>query len=93
MPLFDRNLVYPSDQTGPYVELEGKVLRIGEPISNSVSVQVETEHGIFTGYTAEGLGFPEVGYLARIRIYDSGGGWYPDDLVVGWRKGVVTDRL
>jgi len=89
-PLFDRNLVYPCDNIGPFMDLEGEVVKLGEPWEKynnftQVSVKVKTERGTFTGWY-EGPQPPEIGYRATIRLYDSGGGWYPDDIIVGWSK-------
>lgn len=89
MALFDPNLVYPCDSTGPYTELGGTIVSVGEPLhdddlDNSVAVKVETSEGAFTGYLTYSRMLPEVGYRAIIRLYRSGGGWYPDDRIVGW---------
>lgn len=84
MSLFDPNCVYPSDATGPYTELKGVVLEVGDPNSTgNVSVKVQTEKGVFTGYYWAKYP-PKVGYLTTIRIYNAGGGWYPDNRIIGW---------
>ena len=44
-------------------------------------MKVLTERGEAIGYTTHP---PKVGYRATIRLYNSGGGWYPDDRIVGW---------
>lgn len=84
--LFDPNLVYPSDEVGPHVDLEGIVIGVGvqfypEYSWDEVPVLVKTEYGNFTGYTSRP---PKAGYRATIRVYNSGGGWYPDDRIIGW---------
>jgi hypothetical protein len=85
--LFDyQKFVYPLDDIGPYVEFTGKVIEVDDKrnVNNEweeVKVSVQTERGIFSGYTPRP---PKVGYYARIRLYNSGGGWYPDDRIVGW---------
>jgi hypothetical protein len=83
-PLFDHALAYPQDGVGPYTELDGIVTRVGtqdEP-DDEVAVTVKTaDHGELTGYTPRP---PKVGYTARIRVYECGGGWYPDNRIMGW---------
>lgn len=83
--LFDHDLVYPSDNYGPYVELEGKVVLVSH---SRVDVEVEG-HGGMTGYSdfieARPETAPRPGYIATIRVYDAGGGWYPDNRIMGWR--------
>lgn len=84
--MFDRNFIYPQDHIGPYIELSGIVVKVGEYFGQEdVSVSVETDKGVFTGYHWF-KHLPSVGYEVRIRIYDAGGGWYPDNRIVGWRK-------
>ena len=82
MILFDYSLVYPRDECGCYIELDGYVTSIGEPLSDSFSVEVNTKLGTFTGYARNYFQIPNIGCRATIRIYDSGGGWYPDDRIV-----------
>lgn len=78
--LFDRNLVYPSDSIGPFTELLGVVTVVDE-----LEVTVRTpEHGEFTGFASQP---PKVGYIAWIRIYNAGGGWYPDNRITRWSSG------
>lgn len=94
--LFEPNLVYPSDREGGrFVELDGDIIEVGEPLFGSlvyVSVKVRTEKGDFGGF----YGFPpswlehlqtqgpKVGHRATIRVYDAGGGWYPDNKITSW---------
>lgn len=90
MPLFDPNLVYPQDRTGVYADLEGVVTAVGEPLGNDVLVTVETDRGVFLGWTYVPLDqdpVVKIGYLATIRVYDAGGGFYPDNRIVSWRHG------
>lgn len=85
MSLFDRTLVYPSDHIGPYVELDGTVTNVRSLIGEDEAlIDVQTIKGLFTGVSRPP--FPEVGYEARIRIYDAGGGFYPDNRVTGWSR-------
>jgi len=87
MSLFEPGLVYPSDSTGPYVDLEGEVVAVkGSALEDEDDyfARVRTPKGEF-----ECVGKkpgPERGYRARIRVYRSGGGWYPDDIVISWWK-------
>lgn len=83
-PLFDHRYVYPSDDVGPYVELKGTVIAVGDHLGDACSVKVETDKGTFTGYWNHPTTSPKVGYNASIRIYDAGGGWYPDNRITGW---------
>jgi hypothetical protein len=47
------------------------------------------EHGEHSGFIPRiGTGQPQVGHQARIRIYDAGGGWYPDNKIMSY--GVST---
>jgi hypothetical protein len=83
--LFDLEIVYPSDDVGPYIELNGIIAEIGEPLFDCVAIDVRTEYGILSGYTTHlPKSLPKVGWKAIIRLYNSGGGWYPDDKIVGW---------
>ena len=82
--LFDNTFVYPSDEKGTYIDLDGEVIRVGEPLSNDVGITVKTHLGTYTGYTYFKHA-PHVGCIATIRVYRSGGGWYPDNKIVGWR--------
>jgi hypothetical protein len=45
------------------------------------------EHGDHVGWlTKIGSFVPEVGHQARIRIYDAGGGYYPDNRITSCGK-------
>jgi len=86
--LFKPDAVYPSDHIGPFIELTGPII-IVEEILDYWKITIQTDKGIFTGYTDEGIILhrkfpPRIGYKAKIHIYNSGGGWYPDDRIVGW---------
>jgi len=86
MPLFDPTFVYPSDGYGSYLELEGEVILIGGThlSNNDLPIVVRTALGDFTGYIRYDHA-PEVGYTAIIRVYDAGGGHYPDNRITSWR--------
>ena len=77
--LFDPNKTYPQDDVGCYRELVGRV--VGHRAPDRVAV--ETPEGTFTGIWHRDP--PPVGSTATIRIYDSGGGFYPDNQIVGYR--------
>ena len=86
MSLFDDRLVYPSDGKGSYTELTGVVVGVREKSDpddrwEEVRVDVYTQEGTFSGYTPRP---PKVGYMATIRIYRIGGGWYPDNEIIRW---------
>jgi len=87
--LFDNNLAYPSDHHGGrFVEFEGEVVKV---LRSAVEVKVEG-HGIMTGYSDLLERRPDIaprpGDTARIRCYDGGGGFYPDDRIMGWSQKV-----
>jgi hypothetical protein len=87
MTLFDRNYVYPSDQWGGEFEERDGVIKSVRLIDDFYSIDVETQEGLITGYFPKLTGTPpEVGYMATIRIYRCGGGWYPDNRIVHWGK-------
>ena len=86
--LFDPNLVYPADEGGRFVDLIGTVIEVDNTHHDSfeweeIKVVVQTEQGTYEGYTPRP---PKVGYQATIRVYDAGGGWYPDNRIVGWSE-------
>lgn len=87
--LFERGLVYPRDHVGPYVELDGDVVEVGEPMGDSVKITVRAEYGRISGW-ADGpfLRVADGAKRARVRVYDSGGGFYPDNRVVSLNEGV-----
>lgn len=81
--LFDRSFVYPSDEIGPYIELYGIVESVGDTTGEDVSVTVSTDKGKFVGYYLSKHA-PPIGSRASIRVYDAGGGFYPDNKITGW---------
>ena len=84
-PLFDNRYVYSCDSVGEHRDLEGKVVYVDpDPIDECVAVDVDTEYGVIQGFTYTDTHLPKVGYTATIRVYNSRGGWYPDDRIVGW---------
>jgi hypothetical protein len=85
MPLlFNPHLVYPSDEFGPYLELVGQIVSVNSPLSGGeVGVKVKTERGQFTAYVCKHMSdFVGMAKWVRVRVYDSGGGWYPDNRVM-----------
>ena len=89
MPLFKQNIVYPTDSYGgEYVDLDGTIIDVGEPLlCEQYGVKVMTSEGAFDGFTHEmTMGFPpKIGHFATIRIYNAGGGWYPDNRIISWK--------
>ena len=81
------DLVYSMDEVGPHIDLVGTVIEVGDKHPDwdddweEIKVIVQTEQGIFYGWTPRP---PKVGYQATIRIYHVGGGWYPDNRIIGW---------
>lgn len=91
--LFEPGYVYPSDREGGcYLELEGDVIAVddidvGGSDLREVGVTVRTDKGEFRGFTQyprSSTFHPQVGHRARIRVYDIGGGWYPDHRITGF---------
>lgn len=90
--LFDPNLVYPSDaEGGRYLELEGTIVDVSAAIAYrgliTIPCVVRTDRGDFHGFARTPMGnrlLPEVGWFATIRVYDLGGGWYPDHRIVSY---------
>jgi len=82
--LFNPHLVYPSDEFGPYLELVGQVTSVNDPLSGGeVGVKVQTERGQFTAYVCKFMAEAvKMGKWVRVRVYDVGGGWYPDNRVM-----------
>lgn len=92
--LFSKDFVCPCDDTGPYTDLEGKVVWVAEPpskvLDEDFQVEVQTLEGTFSVWTLGSVAIrfpPKVGDNARIRVYRSGGGWYPDNRLMGWSRG------
>jgi len=90
LSLFKDDRAYPSDREGgTYVELDGVIIEVDDPIlSDSLLIRVNTEEGEFSGFAtflAHWTFKPLVGMFATIRIYDAGGGWYPDNKITSYR--------
>ena len=86
--LFDRNYAYPCDDVGPYVEIEGTLVS-----SKDGAAIVEVPgRGRYTVYNEAMLDRfkPDPGDRARIRVYDAGGGFYPDDKLVCLERSDVS---
>lgn len=66
-----------------YVDLEGIVINLGDPLGEEVPVSVKVNDVIYNGYTPRP---PKVGYKATIRVYSCGGGWYPDNKIISWES-------
>ncbi len=77
------------DEVGAGVDLEGTVLDVEEaldpddPVCKNYPVVVLTEHGDFHGFSPWPV---EPGDEVILRCYDAGGGWYPDDMVIGRKE-------
>ena len=89
--LFSKKIVYPvfSDCHGCYAELDGFVMSVADyETGGSVLVRVRTPQGDFSAecdlrLVGNGVRPSDV---VRVRVYDSGGGSYPDNRVVGWSR-------
>lgn len=93
---FDPRLVYPSDNVGGcYIDVPGRVVDVGFPLRPreeypvTVEVAEDEEHTGFTGYMGDFK--PQVGDHAVIRVYDAGGGWYPDNRVLSLARPAPAD--
>jgi hypothetical protein len=108
--LFDPKFVYPSDDVGAYMDLEGIVVgienRFGSPLEESknekaarevleekprtdgMEVKVQTrECGVLTAFFYRiSNSYPEVGFKAKIRVYESRPGFYPDPKLMSWGR-------
>lgn len=84
MPLFDPDYVYPSDlEGGRYMECVGPIVEVALALADHWKMTVRTEKGDHTGWLRKIDDFePKVGDFACIRIYDCGGGWYPDNKIM-----------
>jgi|SRR5579863_6449648 len=93
--LFDPKYALPCDEVGPFEDVVGIVTYVDDErlTHGEVQVKVMTEFGEFTGYTGGSTHVPKVGYAARMHIYQIGGGWYPDDRVVGWSSSGRTEDV
>ena len=84
MPLFNHNLVYACDEFGPYIELEGSITEVGELLGDgAIGVTVKTDRGQFRAYACKHMAsFAAEAKWACVRVYDAGGGWYPDNRIM-----------
>lgn len=82
--IFDNNLVYPLDNYGSYIELDGKIISIdtSNTYPGDSKITVKTDEGCFTGRWQHNI--PKIGYYARIRVYDSFGYCLIDNRIVSW---------
>lgn len=86
---FEPGVAYPCDAVGAYVEYEGTVTKVHDdhPEDDEVRIDVHVEgEGDFYGYWLMPKRAPKVGYLTTIRVYDMGGGFYPENSIRGWRS-------
>jgi hypothetical protein len=92
MMLFEPNTVYPNDSgvggMGEYIDVEGEIISVGPSLDDAVKVTISSKHGAVSGWAHGPTGsyfstHPMVGSRATIRVYRSGGGWYPDNRVIG----------
>lgn len=86
-------LIYPSDRTGRYQEFEGRISKsVDHRDLGFAHVTIEVEGiGELSGYWPipdnhrnDSRWVPPVGGTARIHVYDAGGGWYPDNEIMGF---------
>lgn len=89
--LFEDDVVYPMDDVGPYNEVQGLVVGVSEleTEGDCVKVTLDTEFGRQSGFwtvSPISRAHPVIGDTATLRVYRSGGGWYPDDRITGWRR-------
>lgn len=72
-----------------YTELEGEIVFIDCEFGQ---IDVEIDNKIYTGYcdwissATPKNRIPKIGWKAKIRIYKIGGGFYPDNRVLGWSR-------
>lgn len=92
--LFKRGVTYPSDEVGRYVELDGIVVKVDH---ERVDVDVPGR-GFISGYfDPESPRFwsfsfrPRAGHRATVRVYDAGGGFYPDNTITSCRCTACSD--
>lgn len=94
---FDPKVVYPSDDHGQYVELPGRIVYAGSQIRVhdydqfpvTLDVGDDDEYSGFTGHM--GSVVPKIGDPAVIRVYNAGGGWYPDNVVTMLARSASPD--
>ena len=90
--LFEPGFVYPCDGIGEYEDLTGEIVGVDEfdDDDDCVAVKVKIEGiegcGVITGFwrLPSTRSAPKLGHYAKIKVYRSGGGFYPDDIITGW---------
>jgi hypothetical protein len=89
-PLFEPDVVYPRDGKGcRYIDLTGTIVSVDEPDEDGwFKVDVRTDRGSWDGYGCQPK-LPKVGYTAVVRVYDWGGGYYPENHLISWDRGDV----
>ncbi len=89
--LFKPGFVYPRDHVGEYVELEGKIVAVDEWLPNELKIIIAVKGNTYVAYTRKfGNALPEIGDIGKIKHYDWGGGFYPDDVIIGWSKAEIV---
>jgi hypothetical protein len=89
---------FPCDVNGHYRTLSGKIVSINNGFKREdgtfdlVKVEVMTEYGCLYGFITTPPK-PKVGYDAKIRVYNCGGGWYPDDLIEWWSNEDGSEQM
>jgi len=88
MSLFKPGFSYPSDREGGrYIELTAEVIEIIYKLEGDIDdfhLRVRTESGVLDGWLrvpSSSEFVPKVGHHTIIRVYDIGGGWYPDNRI------------
>jgi hypothetical protein len=96
-PIWDRkNYTYPRDNIGEYQDLVGPIIAYTAEYDRTWTITISTAAGDSQGFLEgssdykEGTRLPRIGGQATIRIYDWGGGWYPDDRVMGYDTSTET---
>ena len=90
--IFDPNLVYPADRFGRYQELRGIIINFKDiDILDWVTADVITMEGQYRVYGDRISHLPKVGYQAKIRVYEQGGGDYLDSRLMGWSSRLDSD--
>lgn len=86
--MFKNGVEYPRDDVGEFIEVQGPAIDIvdGEP----AKITIQSPDGEITGWAHGHLAeaarqLRTVGQYI-VRVYHCGGGFYPDNRVVGWRK-------
>lgn len=85
--LFNRSYIYPRDEIGSYMELTGTIINLDNVSDGFALVDVD-RCGRFTVYSDLLERYPNtcnIGYTAIVRIYDAGGGFYPQNQLMNWK--------